>query len=160
MACLLLLNGPNLNLLGQREPDRYGRTTLAQIVTRLRNRAEAMGHSLDAFQSNAEGALIDRVQQTLEDDTDFILINPGALTHTSIGLRDALLAVARPFIEIHLTNIYAREPFRHRSYLSDMALGVICGLGDVGYDLALDAALHHLAPQGSQGDPVTRKTFP
>ncbi|MGB7290462.1 MAG: type II 3-dehydroquinate dehydratase [Candidatus Macondimonas sp.] len=149
MARLLLLNGPNLNLLGRREPERYGRTTLAQIVTRLEGRTRELGHRLDAFQSNAEGALIDRIQVTLEDDTDFILINPGALTHTSIGLRDALLAVARPFIEIHLTNIHAREPFRHHSYLSDVALGVICGLGDVGYDLALEAALHHLAAKGS-----------
>ncbi len=149
MARLLLLNGPNLNLLGRREPERYGRITLAQIVTRLEDRTRALGHRLDAFQSNAEGALIDRVQETLEDDTDFILINPGALTHTSIGLRDALLAVARPFIEIHLTNIHAREPFRHRSHLSDVALGVICGLGDVGYDLALEAALHHLAAKDS-----------
>ncbi|MES1994185.1 MAG: type II 3-dehydroquinate dehydratase [Pseudomonadota bacterium] len=148
MARLLLLNGPNLNLLGRREPERYGRTTLAQIVTRLEDRARVLGHRLDAFQSNAEGALIDRIQETLEDDTDFILINPGALTHTSIGLRDALLAVARPFIEIHLTNIHAREPFRHHSHLSDVALGVICGLGDVGYDLALEAALHHLAAKG------------
>lgn len=149
MARLLLLNGPNLNLLGRREPERYGQMTLAQIVTRLEDRARALGHGLDGFQSNAEGALIDRIQETLEDDTDFILINPGALTHTSIGLRDALLAVARPFIEIHLTNIHAREPFRHRSHLSDVALGVICGLGDVGYDLALEAALHHLAAKGS-----------
>jgi len=149
MARLLLLNGPNLNLLGRREPERYGRTTLAQIVTRLEDRTRVLGHRLDAFQSNAESALIDRIQETLEDDTDFILINPGALTHTSIGLRDALLAVARPFIEIHLTNIHAREPFRHHSHLSDVALGVICGLGDVGYDLALEAALHHLAAKGS-----------
>lgn len=149
MARLLLLNGPNLNLLGRREPERYGRTTLAQIVTRLGDRARVLGHRLDAFQSNAEGALIDRIQETLEDDTDFILINPGALTHTSIGLRDALLAVARPFIEIHLTNIHAREPFRHHSHLSDVALGVVCGLGDMGYDLALEAALHHLAAKGS-----------
>ena len=149
MARLLLLNGPNLNLLGRREPERYGRTTLAQIVTRLEDRTRVLGHRLDAFQSNAEGALIDRIQETLEDDTDFILINPGALTHTSIGLRDALLADARPFIEIHLTNIHAREPFRHHSHLSDVALGVICGLGDVGYDLALEAALHHLAAKGS-----------
>ncbi|MGB2941289.1 MAG: type II 3-dehydroquinate dehydratase [Candidatus Macondimonas sp.] len=149
MARLLLLNGPNLNLLGRREPERYGRTTLAQIVTRLEDRTRGLGHRLDAFQSNAEGALIDRIQATLEDDTDFILINPGALSHTSIGLRDALLAVARPFIEIHLTNIHAREPFRHHSHLSDVALGVICGLGDVGYDLALEAALHHLGAKGS-----------
>lgn len=148
MARLLLLNGPNLNLLGRREPERYGRTSLAQVVTRLEDRARALGHSLESFQSNTEGTLIDRVQQALDDGTDFILINPGALTHTSIGLRDALLAVARPFIEIHLTNIHAREPFRHHSYLSDVALGVICGLGDVGYDLALDAAIHHLAAQG------------
>lgn len=148
MARLLLLNGPNLNLLGRREPERYGRMTLAQIVTRLEERARALGHSLESFQSNMEGALIDRVQGTIEDDTDFILINPGALTHTSIGLRDALLAVARPFIEIHLTNIHAREPFRQHSYLSDVALGVICGLGDVGYDLALEAAIHHLAAKG------------
>lgn len=144
MAHLLLINGPNLNLLGRREPERYGHTTLAAILARLEQRAQAQGHTLTAFQSNAEGALIDRVQQILDDGTDFVLINPGALTHTSVGLRDALLAAARPFIEIHLTNIHAREPFRRHSYLSDVALGVICGLGDQGYDLALEAALRHL----------------
>ncbi|HBG29155.1 type II 3-dehydroquinate dehydratase [Candidatus Macondimonas diazotrophica] len=145
MAQLLLLNGPNLNLLGRREPARYGRVSLDQIVSRLTERAQHAGHVLEAFQSNAEGEMIDRVQQTLGDGTDFILINPGALTHTSIGLRDALLAVDRPFIEIHLTNIHAREPFRRHSYLSDVAVGVICGLGDVGYDLALEAALRSLS---------------
>lgn len=145
MAQLLLLNGPNLNLLGRREPARYGRVSLDQIVSRLADRAQQAGHVLEAFQSNAEGEVIDRVQQILDDGTDFILINPGALTHTSIGLRDALLAVDRPFIEIHLTNIHAREPFRRHSYLSDVAVGVICGLGDVGYDLALEAALRSLS---------------
>ena len=144
MAQLLLINGPNLNLLGRREPERYGAVGLPQIVARLEQRTQMQGHTLTAFQSNAEGALIDRIQHTLDDGTDFILINPGALTHTSIGLRDALLAVTRPFIEIHLTNIHAREPFRRHSYLSDVALGVICGLGDQGYDLALEAALRHL----------------
>lgn len=145
MAQLLLLNGPNLNLLGRREPARYGRVSLDQIVSRLADRAQQAGHVLEAFQSNAEGEVIDRVQQILDDGTDFILINPGALTHTNIGLRDALLAVDRPFIEIHLTNIHAREPFRRHSYLSDVAVGVICGLGDVGYDLALEAALRSLS---------------
>lgn len=144
MARLLLVNGPNLNLLGRREPERYGAVGLPQIVARLEQRAQMQGHLLTAFQSNAEGALIDRIQQALDDGTDFILINPGALTHTSIGLRDALLAVARPFIEIHLTNIHARESFRRHSYLSDVALGVICGLGDQGYDLGLEAAMRHL----------------
>ncbi len=139
MASILVLNGPNLNLLGTREPATYGSTTLADIEQRLRTLAE--GHTLAFFQSNHEGALIDRIHQAGREDVDFILINPAALTHTSIGLRDALLGVDIPFIEIHLSNVFAREPFRHHSYLSDIAVGVISGLGAQGYELALAAAL-------------------
>jgi 3-dehydroquinate dehydratase-2 len=139
MASILVLNGPNLNLLGTREPATYGSTTLADIEQRLRTLAE--GHTLAFFQSNHEGALIDRIHQAGREDVDFILINPAALTHTSIGLRDALLGVDIPFIEVHLSNVFAREPFRHHSYLSDIAAGVISGLGAQGYELALAAAL-------------------
>ncbi len=139
MASILVLNGPNLNLLGTREPATYGSTTLDDIEQRLRTRAE--GHELAFFQSNHEGALIDRIHQAGREDVDFILVNPAALTHTSIGLRDALLGVDIPFIEIHLSNVFAREPFRHHSYLSDIAVGVISGLGAQGYELALAAAL-------------------
>ena len=145
MARLLLLNGPNLNLLGSREPGLYGRETLATIETRLIERAKANGHALDVFQSNAEHELIQRVQRAPSDAVAFILLNPGAFTHTSIALRDALLAVKLPFIEIHLSNIFAREPFRHRSYFSDIAVGCIFGLGPQGYDLALEAAIARLA---------------
>ena len=144
MARLLLLNGPNLNLLGTREPDRYGTTRLEEIEARLRARAEAAGHTLEAFQSNAEHALVERIHRAAEEGVDFILINPAAFTHTSVALRDALLAVRIPFIEIHLSNVHAREPFRQRSYLSDIAAGVITGLGAVGYELALEAALRRL----------------
>ncbi len=144
MAGILLLNGPNLNLLGTREPDLYGHTTLADIEERLRRTAQAAGHRLDAFQSNAEHALIDRIHQTGRDGVDFILINPGAFTHTSIALRDSLLGMKVPFIEVHMSNVHAREPFRHHSYLSDVAAGVIVGLGAQGYELALQAAISHL----------------
>lgn len=145
MPQILLLNGPNLNLLGSREPAVYGRTTLADIVEELVATAAAQGIDLQHFQSNAEHALIDRVHAARADGTRFILINPGAYTHTSIALRDALAAVAIPFIELHLSNVHAREPFRQHSYLSDLAVGVITGLGTDSYRLALDAALRRLA---------------
>ncbi|MGA0023386.1 MAG: type II 3-dehydroquinate dehydratase [Burkholderiales bacterium] len=140
---LLLLNGPNLNLLGTREPGIYGATTLAQIEQRLQQRATASGASLATFQSNAEAELVDRVQQAGRDGVDFILINPAAFTHTSVALRDALAAVAIPFVEIHLSNVFARESFRRESYFSDIAVGVISGLGAAGYELALEYALGH-----------------
>ncbi|MGQ0659209.1 MAG: type II 3-dehydroquinate dehydratase [Chromatiales bacterium] len=144
MAQILVLNGPNLNLLGEREPEIYGRDTLDDINTRLVAQAEAAGHHLDAFQSNAEHELIDRVHAARQQDVGFILINPGAFTHTSVALRDALLAVRIPFIEVHLSNVHAREPFRRHSYLSDIALGLVAGLGAQGYEFALQAALRHL----------------
>ena len=138
---ILVLHGPNLNLLGTREPGVYGNRTLDQINTDLAQRAADAGAKLQTFQSNHEGALIDRVQAARHDGTRFIIINPAALTHTSVGLRDALAAVALPFIEVHLSNVHRREPFRHHSYFSDLAVGVICGLGADGYRLALDHAL-------------------
>lgn len=141
---ILLLNGPNLNLLGTREPEKYGSTTLTEIVNGLENQALALDVTLDHLQSNAEHALIDRIHQA-RGNTDFILINPAAFTHTSVALRDALLAVQIPFIEIHLSNVHAREPFRHHSYLSDIAVGVICGLGADGYTFALQAAVRRLS---------------
>jgi 3-dehydroquinate dehydratase-2 len=142
---LLLINGPNLNLLGTREPGVYGHQTLADIESALIQEATGLGHSLSCFQSNHEGVLVDRVQQARADGVEFILINPGAYTHTSIALRDALLGVAIPFIEIHLSNVHARETFRHHSYLSDVAVGVIAGCGSLGYRLALLAAHERLA---------------
>ena len=145
MAKILVLHGPNLNLLGTREPKTYGSTTLAAINADLVAIAQASGYELDAFQSNAEDALIDRVHATAKDGTAFIVINPGALTHTSIALRDALAAVAIPFIEVHLSNVHAREPFRHRSYIADLAVGVITGFGAESYRLGLAAALKRLA---------------
>lgn len=141
MAQFLLVNGPNLNLLGSREPERYGATTLAEIETDLSARAERSGHRLACFQSNHEGQIVDRIHEAASEDVARILINPGALTHTSVSLRDALLAVAIPFIEIHISNVHAREAFRRHSYLSDIATGTIAGLGVVGYRLALDAAI-------------------
>lgn len=138
---ILVLHGPNLNLLGTREPDVYGTLTLAQIDADLRQLAIDAGSTLQSFQSNHEGALIDRVQAARDDGTQFIIINPAALTHTSVGLRDALAAVALPFIEVHLSNVHQREPFRHHSYFSALAVGVICGLGADGYRLALTHAL-------------------
>jgi len=147
VAKILVLHGPNLNLLGTREPDIYGRATLAEIDSDLAARAIEGGHSLESFQSNAEHELIGRVQRTRTDGTAFILINPAALTHTSIALRDALAAVGVPFIEVHLSNVHAREPFRHHSYFSDLAVGVVCGLGPLGYGLALAAAMQRL-PRG------------
>ena len=142
MARILVLNGPNLNLLGSREPGLYGQDTLASIEQRLD--ALATDHEVTCFQSNAEFELIDRIHQAGNDGVAFILINPAALTHTSIALRDALLGVRIPFIEVHLSNVFARESFRHRSYLSDIAVGVISGLGAQGYELALAAALRRL----------------
>ncbi len=141
MAKVLVLHGPNLNLLGTREPEVYGTDTLADIDFRLKAMAGEAGVSVTCFQSNAEAALIDRIHDARKDATDFILINPGAFTHTSIALRDALAGVAIPFIEVHLSNVHAREPFRRHSYLSDIAVGVICGLGALGYELALSAAM-------------------
>ena len=142
MARILVLNGPNLNLLGSREPDHYGRDSLASIQTRLSEQAAA--HDIDFFQSNAEAELIERIHRAGVNGVDFILINPAALTHTSVALRDALLGVAIPFIEVHLSNVFARESFRHHSYLSDVAVGVISGLGTESYTLALEAALTHV----------------
>src|SRR3984893_15013707 len=140
MARILLLNGPNLNLLGSREPGIYGSATLSSIEDKLKDAARARGHELIAVQSNAEHELIDRIQGAKRDSFGFVIINPGAYTHTSIALRDAFLAVGMPFIEVHLTNIYAREEFRHHSYLSGIAVGCIVGFGALGYELALDAA--------------------
>ncbi len=144
MAKLLVLHGPNLNLLGNREPDIYGHATLADIDADLKARALAEGHELESFQSNAEHALVDRVQAARDDDTDFILINPAGFTHTSVALRDALAAVAIPFIEVHLSNPHAREPFRRNSYFSDLAVGVVCGFGPLSYGLALAGAIRRL----------------
>jgi 3-dehydroquinate dehydratase-2 len=141
---ILVLHGPNLNLLGQREPKIYGRTTLADIHAAMENRARAAGVRLESFQSNHEGELIDRVQSAREQQVGFIIINPGGYTHTSVALRDAFAAVAIPFIEVHLSNVHAREPFRKHSYFSDIAVGVIAGLGAQGYELALEAALARL----------------
>lgn len=145
MANLLLLNGPNLNLLGVREPDTYGRTTLDDIVRDLQALAKSEGHQLDHVQSNAEHVLIERIHAARLDGTAFIIINPAAFTHTSVALRDALLAVGLPFIEVHLSNVHARERFRRHSYFSDIAVGVIAGLGAQGYELALRAALARLS---------------
>ena len=144
MAKLLVLHGPNLNLLGTREPEVYGHATLADIDRSLAAQAQAAGHALEALQSNAEHVLVDRVQAARVDGTAFILINPAAFTHTSVALRDALAAVAIPFIEIHLSNPHRREPFRQHSYFSDQAVGVICGFGADSYRYALDAALQRL----------------
>lgn len=149
MRRILLINGPNLNLLGSREPDHYGRDTLAAIEGRLKTQAASHGAVLESFQSNAEHELVERVQALRQQPVDFVILNPGAFTHTSISLRDALLAVAVPFIEVHLSNVHAREPFRKHSYFSDIAAGSIVGLGAQGYELALTAALERL--DGSQG---------
>lgn len=144
MAQLLVLHGPNLNLLGQREPEVYGRTTLAEIDADLARAAQAAGHTLTSLQSNAEHVLVDRVQAARDDGTAFVLINPAAFTHTSVALRDALAAVALPFIEIHLSNPHRREDFRRTSYFSDLAVGVVCGFGADSYRYALDAAIRRL----------------
>jgi len=145
MAKLLVLHGPNLNLLGSREPEVYGRDTLAQIDADLQAHAQAAGHALAALQSNDEAVLVDRVQAARDDGTAFILVNPAAFTHTSVALRDALAAVAIPFIEVHLSNPHAREPFRRTSYFSDLAVGVVSGFGADSYRYALDAAIARLA---------------
>jgi 3-dehydroquinate dehydratase-2 len=140
VAKLLVVNGPNLNLLGLREPDIYGHTTLPELEARLVACAAGLGHAAACFQANGEGELVERIHQAGRDGVAFIVINPGAYTHTSVALRDALLGVAIPFIEVHISNVFAREPFRHHSYLSDVAVGVISGLGLRGYELALQAA--------------------
>jgi 3-dehydroquinate dehydratase II len=145
MATLLVLHGPNLNLLGTREPDVYGSDTLDSINARLTGLALAAGHHLQVLQSNAEYALIDRIHDARREGVDFIIFNPAAFTHTSVALRDALLAVGIPFIEVHLSNVYEREEFRQHSFFSDIAEGVICGLGAIGYELALQAAVQKLA---------------
>ncbi|NML25903.1 type II 3-dehydroquinate dehydratase [Zoogloea sp. G-4-1-14] len=147
-ARILVLHGPNLNLLGRREPGIYGLTTLADIHAAMESRAKVDGVLLESFQSNHEGELIDRVQAAGTEGVDFIIINPAAYTHTSVGIRDALSGVDIPFVEVHLSNIHAREPFRHHSYFSDKAVGVICGLGAQGYQLALEFALSRLRSRG------------
>ena len=139
MARILVLNGPNLNMLGLREPEVYGTTTLKEIDEKILLMAEAAGHKLETFQSNAEHALIDRIHLAKTNKIDFIIINPGAFTHTSIAIRDAFLSVSIPFIEVHLSNIYAREEFRKHSYLSDIAVAVVSGMGAFGYEVALQA---------------------
>ena len=144
MAKLLALHGPNLNLLGEREPELYGATTLGEINQGLVAAAEQLGHSLAHFQSNAEHGLIDRIHQARQEGVEFIIINPGAFTHTSVALRDALAGVAIPFIEVHLSNVFAREEFRRHSYLSELAVAVISGAGAGGYRLALQAAADKL----------------
>ena len=144
MASILVLNGPNLNLLGSREPEIYGAQTLDDVNNLLISQAQQQGHHLLTLQSNAEYELIERIHEARNEGIDFIIINPAAFTHTSVALRDALLGVNIPFIEVHLSNVHAREAFRSHSYLSDVAVGVICGLGTQGYELALTAALSQL----------------
>lgn len=144
MADILLLNGPNLNLLGEREPTIYGSTTLAQLEASLVENASRAGYALTCHQSNSEGDLVDRVQQARAEGVRFVIVNPGAYAHTSIALRDAFEAVRIPFIEVHISNVYARESFRHHSHLSPIAEGVICGLGVQGYALALAAAVDRI----------------
>jgi 3-dehydroquinate dehydratase II len=145
MARILLLNGPNLNLLGSREPEIYGSATLLDVENTVKQLARERGHELVAFQSNAEHELIGKIQGAKHDGVAFVIINPGAYTHTSIAIRDAFLAVSVPFIEIHITNVFAREEFRHHSYLSGIAVGCIVGLGVLGYQLALESACARLA---------------
>lgn len=148
MARVLLLNGPNLGQLGNREPGVYGTTTLKHIVAALRSQAKAAGYKLDAFQSDSEAELIERIHAARDQSVAMILFNPAAFTHTSIALRDALLAVQIPFIELHLSNVAAREAFRHKSYFADIALGTISGFGPTSYELALTAAIRHLTKGG------------
>ncbi|WP_027159682.1 type II 3-dehydroquinate dehydratase [Methylobacter luteus] len=145
MANITVLNGPNLNLLGVREPGHYGNKTLADIQHSLEEAAAGLGHQLNFHQSNAEHEIVELIHQAYADHVDFIIINPAAFTHTSVAIRDALLATKIPFIEVHLSNVHAREPFRKHSYFSDIARGVICGLGATGYELALTAAHQILA---------------
>ncbi|HGX93265.1 MAG TPA: type II 3-dehydroquinate dehydratase [Candidatus Tenderia sp.] len=147
MANFLVLNGPNLNLLGTREPEHYGATRLQDIEQQLVQSATKAGHRLSCFQSNAEHELIERIHAARQEQIDFILINPAAFTHTSVAIRDALSGVAIPFIEIHLSNVYAREPFRKHSYFSDIAVGIISGLGADGYSLALQSAMNYVTHQ-------------
>ncbi len=146
-ARILVIHGPNLNLLGSREPEVYGQTTLADINAALKTQGKAAGFAVDFFQSNHEGDLVDRVQAAPAEGVGFIVINPGGYTHTSVALRDALAGVGVPFIEVHLSNIHAREAFRQHSFFSEIAVGVICGLGADGYRLALDTAIHRLSGQ-------------
>jgi 3-dehydroquinate dehydratase-2 len=158
MTSILLLNGPNLNLLGHREPELYGATTLAEIEAELATKASDAGYRLESFQSNAEHLLVERVQTLLNDPvTQFVILNPAALTHTSVMLRDALLAVNKPFIEVHISNIFSRESFRHHSYFSDISQGLICGLGVQGYTLALDAAIAHLNALRREDEPEVQE---
>lgn len=154
---VLVLHGPNLNLLGSREPKHYGLATLDDINRMLTARGETAGAVIETFQHNHEGALIDRIHQAARDGVDFIVINPAGYTHTSVALRDALAGTAIPFVEVHLSNIYARETFRHHSYFSDLAVGVISGLGAQGYELALEYALRHLQDRTSHGSQKTEK---
>lgn len=143
MATILVLNGPNLNLLGSREPEHYGTTTLADINQQLAARAKELNCTIESFQTNHEGELVERIHQAGIDKVDFIIINPAAFTHTSVAVRDAISGVHLPFIELHLSNVHAREEFRQHSYFSDLAVGIISGLGPQGYDLALQAAVQH-----------------
>ena len=145
MKKVLVLHGPNLNLLGTREPAIYGHDTLQDVNARLQQQTEKAGTAFEAFQSNWEGALVDKIQAARTDGTHIIIINPGAYTHTSVAIRDAFAGVGIPFIEVHISNVYAREPFRHHSYLSELAVGVIAGLGVKGYELALDYALRSMS---------------
>lgn len=145
-STILVIHGPNLNLLGTREPEVYGHLTLDDINQQLKTQAESQGIGLETFQSNWEGAIIDRIHQARLDGISLIIINPAALTHTSVALQDALLGVDIPFLEVHLSNVHAREAFRHHSYLSDKAVGVICGLGAKGYAFALDFAIQKIQP--------------
>ena len=148
MTSVLVVHGPNLNRLGTREPEVYGRTTLDEVNARLARFAASCGIDLDCFQSNAEHELVDRIQQSADDGTDWILVNPAGLTHTSVVLRDALAAVGLPFVEVHLSNPHAREPFRHRSMVSDLAVGTVAGFGADSYLLALQAIVNRLEPSG------------
>ena len=148
MSTFLLINGPNLNLLGSREPEVYGATRLEDIEGKAKAQASELGHDLECFQSNAEHELIDRVQQAAKDGVSFIILNPGGFTHTSVALRDAFLAVSIPFIELHLSNTFAREEFRHNSYFSDIAESCLFGFGAYGYELAVQAASNYVAGEG------------
>ncbi len=154
---VLVLHGPNLNLLGSREPKHYGLATLDDINRALTARGDDAGAQVETFQHNHEGALIDRIHQAARDHVDFIVINPAGYTHTSVALRDALAGTAIPFVEVHLSNIYSRETFRHHSYFSDLAVGVISGLGAQGYELALEYALRHLQDRTPHGSQKTEK---
>ena len=151
MAQITVLNGPNLNLLGSREPSHYGNKTLADIQQTLEAQAAALQHQLSFHQNNAEHEIVELIHQAYQQRVDFIIINPAAFTHTSVALRDALLATQIPFIEVHLSNVHAREPFRKLSYFSDIAKGIICGLGAIGYELALQAAHQLLVEKGHHG---------